>query len=129
MSVQRLSYRKWRQPLGEVMPIAFVPQVMNVSRDEVAGAVARGELPVFTFRGDDGRVFRMVRISDVQRFNRNPLTMTGMVRALDRLMRQPSAPATPGGPASSADGGRGRMARQIPGGRTALGVPSRRKAA
>ena len=91
MPSHRLTYRQWREPLGEVMPLAFVPQVTEMTRNDVARAVGRGEMPVHTFRGDNGRVYRMVRLVDVQRLQANPLTLKGMARAFDRMMRQPQA--------------------------------------
>jgi len=92
MTTRRTSYHNWRQPLGEVMPVAFVHRVADIPKHDVARAVAREQLPVFTFRGDDGRVYRMVRLVDVQRLTTNPLTLKGMARALDRLMRQTPPP-------------------------------------
>ena len=59
-----------------------------MTKDDVARSVSRGDLDVFTFRGDDARLYRMVRLADVERVSRNPLTLKGMARALDRMLRQ-----------------------------------------
>jgi hypothetical protein len=83
MATQRMSYQQWREKLGQVVPLALVPELLRVDAAEVRAAIRRCDLAVHTFRADDGRVFRLVRLRDLQHVGRNRLlTMQGMVRAL-----------------------------------------------
>lgn len=68
------------------MPVALVPQLLNNLQKQLAGAIRHGELPVYAYRADNGRVFRMVRLRDIRLYRNNPLTMRDMARTLTAMM-------------------------------------------
>ena len=86
MTTRSTTFKKWYAELGEAVPVGLVPELLNIPWQQVAGAIRRGELPVYTFRADNGRVFRMVRLLDLQLYRKNPLTVQGMARALAAMM-------------------------------------------
>jgi len=68
-----MSFKAWRQKLGRAVPLSLAPTLMGRSAQQIAQAVRAGELPVFTFHADDGRTYRMARVADLKRLDRNPL--------------------------------------------------------
>lgn len=63
------TFKQWYANLGEAVPLALVP-----------------ELPVQTFRAENGRVFRMVRLHDIQVYGKNPLTLERVARAVAGML-------------------------------------------
>ncbi len=86
MAKQRMRFRDWYQKLGEPVPLGLVPQLLDIPRDEVKRAVKDGQLRVFTFRAETGRVYRMVPRIDLKYYGRNPLTQLQLAAAFRRLL-------------------------------------------
>ncbi|MFI4859258.1 MAG: hypothetical protein ACIAXF_01115 [Phycisphaerales bacterium JB063] len=82
-----MTMRQWKQALGEHIALEQVPRETGLPSMQIIRAVNQGELRMHTFRASDGRVFRVVRRSDLQAYRdrlANPLpevTMEGMKRA------------------------------------------------
>lgn len=84
---------QWIESLGDAVPLEDCPRVLKMSPITVRHAVQQGELRVSTFRAVDGRVFRMVRRSDLvlykkHQHTRPALSLEGMGRALNRWIEQ-----------------------------------------
>lgn len=89
MAKKRMTFREWYAQLGESVPLDMAPKILGRSEEEIRHAVMTGTLPVHRFEAADGRVFRLVRVSDLFAFGRNPLTLRGMARALALMAEQP----------------------------------------
>lgn len=82
-----MTMRQWKQALGEHIALEQVPRETGLPSMQIIRAVNQGELRMHTFRASDGRVFRVVRLSDLRAYRdrlANPLpevTMEGMKRA------------------------------------------------
>ncbi|MAE65445.1 MAG: hypothetical protein CMJ18_14335 [Phycisphaeraceae bacterium] len=94
MATRKLTLKQWCAALGAVVPLDLVPMLLGVSAGEIGRSVRRGALRVFTFRADNGRVFRMVRRVDLDRYRRRApgrITSADFARAFNQL----SAGASP----------------------------------
>ena len=76
------------------MPLALVPKLLGIPAEKVTQAIRRRVLPVHTFRAENGRVFRMVRLRDFQVYGKNPLTLEGMARAVAAMLYESRHPGT-----------------------------------
>ena len=86
MATHRTTYKQWYAKLGDAVPVGLVPELLKIPQEQVIRAIHDGELTVHTFRSDNGRVYRMVRLRDIQIYGKNPLTLQGMTRAVASMM-------------------------------------------
>jgi len=91
MQGNKQSYRQWMQLIAPAVPLDLVPQISGRSRAEVMQDIQSQRMPVQTFRAQDGRVFRMVRLKDLVTQEYGKITLKGMARAMESLMDQPAA--------------------------------------
>jgi hypothetical protein len=86
MAAEKLNFKHWYHQADEPVPLHFVPELLNISRTQVARAVKDGKLRVLTFRADNGKVYRMVPRLDLKLYGKNPLTQQGLSHAMRRLL-------------------------------------------
>ncbi|MCE9589182.1 MAG: hypothetical protein K8S99_01515 [Planctomycetes bacterium] len=92
MQTRSMTFRQWYASLREPVHADFVPEILEISREEFLRAVRDGRLPIRTFRAGDGRVFRLIESPYIRLYNRNPLlTHEQMLRGFARLMDQRKA--------------------------------------
>ena len=85
MPRRMMTLRRWRQRLGDAVPLQMAPEILKVRPGLVGEAVKRGDLVVHTFK-TARKTYRMVRVEDlktVSRRRRNPLTMRDTAMALE----------------------------------------------
>lgn len=82
----RMSFKQWYEQLGQPVPLNMVPDALNISPQQVKAAVRQGKLRVFTFRTDNGKVYRMVPRVDLRLYNANPLMHRHLAAAFRQLM-------------------------------------------
>ncbi len=70
----KMTYNEWFLRLGNPVPLKLVPSALGITAREVATAIVKQQIKVYTFVTDDGTVHRMVRRDDLQAFGKNPLT-------------------------------------------------------
>lgn len=83
----KMTLLQWSTWLGEAVHLAEAPRASGLPALEIAQAIRRGKLRVREFRAVDGRVFRMIRKSELDRYAaaRPRLTLEGMQRAFTKL--------------------------------------------
>ena len=86
MAAEKTSFKQWYRQVDEPVPLHFVPDLLKVSRAQVARAVKAGKLRVLTFRADNGKVYRMVPRLDLKLYGKNPLTQQHVSQAMRRLL-------------------------------------------
>ena len=86
-STRTMTLRQWMTSLGDAIPLADAPQASGLPALELARGIRRGELAVREFRAEDGRVFRMIRKADLDKFAeaRPRITLEGMKHAFRHL--------------------------------------------
>lgn len=114
-----MTLRQWATLLGDAIPLADIVEETGLPAIELARAIRRGRIVVREFRAHDGRVFRMVRRKDLERYaaQRPRITLEGMQRAFAKMAgdtpqptsatartdhTDPNAPTTPPAANSSA---------------------------
>ena len=90
----RMSLSQWRQRLGDAVPLEEAPKTLGMPSMQVLRAVNSGKVPLHTFRAADGRVFRMVKTRDLDRYKdqagaKPVITMEGMKAAFKEMAEQP----------------------------------------
>lgn len=65
MAGTTMSFGKWKQLLGDAIPLQRAPRELGMTPAEVGSLVKRNALPVHTFRVPQGPVIRMVRRRDL----------------------------------------------------------------
>lgn len=95
MSTHRTTYKQWYANLGETVLLTLVPELLGIPAEKVTQAIRRRELSVHTFRAENDRVFRMVRLRDLQVYGKNPLTLEGMARAVAAMLHESRPPERP----------------------------------
>ena len=86
MAKRTISFKQWYNELAQPVPLNLVPYLLNMSPVQVRQAVQSGTLRVFTFKADNGQVYRMVRRMDMQRYGKNPLINTQLAGALQHMI-------------------------------------------
>ena len=87
----RMTLGQWRKRLGDAVPLEQAPQQSGMPSMQVIQAVNRGKVPLHTFRAADGRVFRMVRTRDLEKYKSQgdapppTITMEGMKAAFKEM--------------------------------------------
>ena len=70
----QMTMGQWRSRLGEAIALEQAPRQSGLTSMQVLRAVKTGKIPLHTFRAADGRVFRMVKTSDLQAYRSRPKT-------------------------------------------------------
>ncbi len=65
MPAKQMTFREWYQSLGDAMPLPVAAEALGCSQLELIDRIRAGQLKLHTFKAQDGRVFRMVRTSDL----------------------------------------------------------------
>ena len=89
----RMTLGQWRKRLGDAVPLeAGARSSCSMPSMQVIQAVNRGKVPLHTFRAADGRVFRMVRTRDLEKYKSQgdatppaTITMEGMKAAFKEM--------------------------------------------
>ncbi len=86
----QMSLGQWRKRLGDAVALDDAPKQLGIPSMQVLRAVNTGKVPLHTFRAADGRVFRMVRTRDLERYTAQPtqqpvITMQGMKAAFREM--------------------------------------------
>jgi len=82
-----MTLRQWKTSLGNSIALGEAPGWLGVSVMEVARAIRLGQLQVREFRAHDGRVFRRIRMVDLERYQQRypKMTIEGMKRAFQKM--------------------------------------------
>ncbi|MEM9415112.1 MAG: hypothetical protein AAGA29_06475 [Planctomycetota bacterium] len=86
-----MTMRQWKRMLGDHVALEQVPRELGLPSMQVIRAVNQGDLRMHTFRASDGRVFRAVRVSDLQAYRERlaqpkpTVTLEGMKRAFNEM--------------------------------------------
>ncbi len=87
----RMTLGEWRKRLGDAVALEEAPRQLGMPSMQVIQAVNRGKVPLHTFRAADGRVFRMVRTRDLEKYKPQgdappaTITMEGMKAAFKEM--------------------------------------------
>lgn len=68
----QMTMGQWRSKLGEAVALEQAPRQSGLTSMQVLRAVKTGKVPLHTFRAADGRIFRMVKTSDLQAYRARP---------------------------------------------------------
>ena len=89
---RRMTFKRWRAELGDAVPLEMVPAMARLSTAKSLDLIKRGLLKVHRFKGVDGRVYRYVRVADIEALRRGgptkKITWEGMVRAFRAIASQ-----------------------------------------
>lgn len=91
MAGRQMSFRRWREQLGEAITIEEAASAFRLTLPEIGAAARRGRLPVYAFRAQDGRVFRLIRVDDLLNYQQRRarlaegLSLEGMRRAFEAM--------------------------------------------
>lgn len=86
----KMTLGQWRQTLGDAVALEEAPARLNVPAMQLLRGVNTGKVPLYTFRAADGRVFRMVKASDVKQYQASAaakpvITIDGMKAAFKQM--------------------------------------------
>ena len=78
---RRLTFKQWFDELDDPVPLQHVGRLLEMDQPELLREVRAGRLPVHRFKADDGRVWRVVKLSDLMLYRINPLDKKQLMRA------------------------------------------------
>lgn len=86
----KMTMGQWRQQLGDAVALEEAPKKTGMPSMQLLRALKTGRVKLHTFRASDGRVFRMVRTRDIERYKAQAtqkpvITMEGMKAAFKEM--------------------------------------------
>lgn len=86
----KMTLGQWKATLGDAIQLELAPGKCGIHPMQLVKGINAGKVKLHTFRGSDGRVFRMVKIKDVIAYRDSAgakpvITMEGMKAAFKEM--------------------------------------------
>lgn len=78
---KRLTIKQWFDELDDPVPVEYVGRLLDMDQARVLREIRSGRMRVHRFKADDGRTWRVVKVSDLLLYRINPLDKKQLMRA------------------------------------------------